>query len=467
MKKVYLVFFNTLLVSALILGDRHPGYTQESGKVDNNFNWTTTPFVPAYADSSRYMDTSLFTGPFDDPHNAPLTIRSSNMKNTMIEDQYTAKSRLASKEDSPIKWSAGAFFLPPKNQPSTTAIAGKTYETNKQPASSLGVFGHAAFPITDLFRVTGGLHYIMDKISDDYGVRSIYSPGYDNWLTTYKNSYFTTTYKAGVEYDLKKDSTLYARIAASYKANGNNTTASPSKTYKPEKLLAYEAGIKNRLWDNRVQINAEGYLYNYKDYQVQFPLQGSYQVNITSDGGATNFQQYIADAESVKTYGADIEFKASITSNDQVDATLAYQRARYEKLALAVNASSDSTPSAGAPFVLTDTQAANASEWSGTLGYQHMFGLPNGGMITVRGQSIISAGSWSASTIEKNLENAWQEGLQSSDANISYAPSTDVWLVNAWINNIGNDNQKTTVMPPYRMTITDPRTYGATLTVKW
>jgi len=440
-------------------------------KVDYDFDWATATFIPAYTHSSRFVISDLFGGLFNGPGNPLKT--SLGDGNTMVEDQYTMEARLASSEESKLKWVAGAFYLTTKNQPTTDAGPGGSdsgYEVygNKRPASSLAVFGQTTYPVTDLFRVTTGLRYTTDKKSIDYGIRSIYGPAYDTGLQTAEDSYSAITYKAGVEYDLNDKSMLYAQVSSGYKAGGYNTSAMPPGTYKPEELMAFELGSKNRFLDDRVQVNAEAYLYNYDKFQVQFPLYEEKPVpaeNLPPGTPTTQFAQYIKNAESGKNYGVDIEFKALLTQNDQVDMTFAYQHARYGELVLNIDTPPGSTLTPGTPFVLTDTAVANTPEKSGTFGLQHSFELANGGLLTARVQTKVSDGYWA--TTEKHFENSWQDGFHRTDANISYASGSGIWVANGWVKNIENDYQKTTVMPLYRMMITDPRTFGVTISLKY
>jgi len=393
MRKAFLFLFATLIGTALILGNSHKGYPQES---DRNLT---------------------------------------------------------------IKWAPYTFYLPEKNQSFSITDPGETYnisENNRQ-SSSIALSGQATYPFTDRFRASGSLTHSMDKTTYNYGGLNILIPYNDAGLTNYINYFSNTAFRTGVEFDLQKDSTLYAGIYAGYRTGDYGVASSLLKTGNPEKVLSYELGVTKMLLDNRLQINTGGYANNYWDNQVLFPVQAF-------NGSRATLQQYIANTEEIKSYGAAVDVKASVTTKDQVDLKLTYQRSRHEKPTLSVKTSPATSLSEDTPTVIASTKKATSSELSGTVGYQHMFDLPNGGMLTVRGQSKISTGSLDA--IEKNIQNAWQDGSLRSDAAISYAPSTDV-QVNAWINNIENEDRDATVAPLSPMTIADPRTYGATLTVKW
>jgi iron complex outermembrane recepter protein len=447
-------------------------------KVDYNLDWATATFIPAYTHSSRFVYGNLISGLMNPPPagSPPWVLAElpDSAKSTMVEDQYTVEARLASLEESPVKWVAGAFYLSTKNQPSTATPTGVTsagFEVygNSRPVSSYAVFGQATYPITDIFRATGGLRYTKDKKSISSGIRSTTVSGYDTGLQTAENSYAATTFKAGVEYDLSAASMMYAQISSGYKSGGFSTTAFPPKSYKPEKLMAYEIGSKNRFADNRVQVNAEAYLYDYNQYQVQYALQAPSPLTgpYIPAGGSTYFGQYVLNAKTGRDYGVDLEFKALITANDQLDLTFAYQHARYGDLVLTdMDIPPGSVLAPGTKtFDLTGTPVAMTPEKSGTFGYQHMFDLSNGGLITAHAQIKYSDGYWVS--IEKYWVDAFQKSYHTTDANVSYTSPDAAWVINGWIKNIENDYQMTMKFPLWRTMISDPRTYGATVSIKW
>jgi iron complex outermembrane receptor protein len=84
------------------------------------------------------------------------------------------------------------------------------------------------------------------------------------------------TGKAEFEYHVTDDALLYASYNRGAKAGGFNfplsstsPTAQPPSTlpYKPERLTAYEAGFKTDWLNHRLQVNGEGYYYDYQDFQ--------------------------------------------------------------------------------------------------------------------------------------------------------------------------------------------------------
>jgi iron complex outermembrane receptor protein len=89
------------------------------------------------------------------------------------------------------------------------------------------------------------------------------------------------------------DHLLYAKLDRGYKSGGFRS--GQRGTYLPEKIWAYSAGSKSELFDSRLQLNLEGFFYNYQDMQL-----------VVLDG--TTLRTENADT---RMYGWDLEARAT------------------------------------------------------------------------------------------------------------------------------------------------------------
>ena len=128
-------------------------------------------------------------------------------------------------------------------------------------------------------------------------------------------SFSNTSYKAGVEWDIAPQSMLYADVATGYVPGGLNAgnpalPTAPTQfapTFDSETNTAYEIGSKNRFFENRLQLNGDVYLYNFRNYQYQniaYPNEGPFTTGIVNTG-------------NVKTYGAGARCHLSAHSQRQ------------------------------------------------------------------------------------------------------------------------------------------------------
>ena len=156
----------------------------------------------------------------------------------------------------------GIFPLPPNSslQHEATGYVTKTY----------AAFADATWRLSDRLRLLGGVRYSRDEqrvTQDSYmnfgpAVRIATCP-----LQTNEIAFTSTTPRLGAQYDLSADSNVYATFSKGFKIGGFNPY-SCNNQYNPEKLTAYEIGIKNRLFDNTLTLNASAFYYDYTDLQL-------------------------------------------------------------------------------------------------------------------------------------------------------------------------------------------------------
>jgi iron complex outermembrane recepter protein len=117
-------------------------------------------------------------------------------------------------------------------------------------------------------------------------------------------------WKVGLENDFAKDVMGYLTVATGHRPGGFNSIALAGAlagtTFGPEKLISGEIGIKSRFLDNLIQVNADVFYYDYKDYQVadfyfpagQFvPILVLYNASAVSNkGGEIETQMLLTDS---------------------------------------------------------------------------------------------------------------------------------------------------------------------------
>lgn len=436
-------------------------------QLDIDLDWSLLTFIPAYTESYRFRASDLIMG---------NVFGSFPEGGAIGEEQYTGELRLASPAESNIDWVVGLYYLNTENKPTTQTGEQVnegtnyiTYNSGDVPTTSLAIFGQMTYPLTDRFRVTGGLRYTKDDKERDYGYRS-YDGLYDSGLTNIDNSYSATTYKAGIEYDITEDSWVYAQIATGYKAGGHVLPAAIPTPYDEEELTAYEMGSKNRFLDNRLQVNGEIYYYDYDGYQVTgnwnapLPVPEEHLACYPDceEGELTEFTGWTANADKGKNYGGEIETRFLVTPNDEVNMNFVYTNATYGEVDVSML---NQMPGVIGDLVLSNQEVSNTPKYTGGLGYSHSWNFSNGGRLTARAQTKISSGYWAS--IEQWNEGAWQESYHKTDAYLTYNSPSDKWKLGFWVNNIENDAQTIFLYPFWRKMVTNPRTYGVNFTFRY
>lgn len=413
--------------------------------MDYDLGWGVLKFIPAYTHTESYADIEMI---------AEVTVQADE------KDTYTGELRLSSPSDSKVKWVGGAFYLKEKGETeeepynrldpeSSTLPTGdptaEEFNPIDTPDESSAVFAQITYPLADSLRFTGGTRYTWDTKELDYKI-TIEATGYESDVYHVESDFSRFTYNAGIEYDVNDDSMLYATISTGYNTGGF-VEDNPPIEYEPEELTAYMLGSKNRFLDNRLQVNAEAFYYDYEDYQVQYP----------GENPATGlFAMLRTNAASTTTYGLEVENSFLLTAKDRLELNVSYLKAEFDEFvfttAFGVNDFSNSP-------------VPNSPEWSGTIGYEHNWDLPNGAQLSFEGSIQYKGEYWT--TFEKYFLESLQESYTRSDAYLAYYSPDGKWNTRLYVKNIEDDAQRIYAVPANRVIISTPRTYGFRVSVRF
>ena len=130
--------------------------------------------------------------------------------------------------------------------------------------SSLGLFTHGSFQLTDALSLNGGLRYDReDKKMENAAM------GIDESRT-----FCAFSPKLGVKYDFSQDAAAWASVSKGYRAGGFSTfiVNNQAHPFEEESLISYEIGMKQSLFDDRLFFTTSAYFMDISDMQVQQPL---------------------------------------------------------------------------------------------------------------------------------------------------------------------------------------------------
>ncbi len=135
-----------------------------------------------------------------------------------------------------------------------------------------------------------------------------------------KSSYNALTPKASIQYQWTPGVMTYASVSKGFQAGGFSlratTTSSANLAYGPEKVLAYEAGIKAGLFDGAVRTNLAVFRNELTDAQVTVYLPEFLSSNIANAGKAN-------------TKGAEFEVSAVPVEGLNLSGSVSYLKAKY------------------------------------------------------------------------------------------------------------------------------------------
>jgi iron complex outermembrane recepter protein len=317
--------------------------------------------------------------------------------------------------------------------------------------TSWALFGQATYAIQSNLRVTAGLRYSDDKKTAT-GQDQVFIPHLAFPVATipdtFDNIWHHVDWKVGVDYDLTPRSLLYASVSTGYLEGGFNLGSSVGllPNFQPETLTAYAVGSKNRFWDNRLQVNAEAFYYDYKNYIVSEYL--------TQGAAAGDFVLY--NAHKTQIYGGEVETRLLITPRDMLNVSIALLHGEYTDFHVPV-ASNGITDFSGYTAMKSPTADIQA-------GYQHTWDLGNQGTVQAGVHTHFSSSYW---TLFDHTPGSAQPAYTRTNVVVHYAAPLDRWYVELYGNNLENTAVIATAAPPNESSngvpwlhIEEPRTYG-------
>ncbi|MDB5707373.1 MAG: TonB-dependent receptor [Sphingomonas bacterium] len=381
--------------------------------------------------------------------------------------------------------------------------------------TSFAVFGKLNWAVTDKLHLQPGLRVNYDKKSGFYeAVVSIHNSQYDfvatadnvaamlaafpagpakttfqNQINTLAPQRYSPAFSAWnvsgdltLSYDFAPDVHAYATYSRSFKSGGINLSGLPlnststgvdltTQTVKPEKVNAYELGLKTQFLDRRVTLNLAGFWTDIYDYQA------------TVNNNAINvIRGYLANAGKVRSRG--VEFDASFRPSKRFNLYVngAYTDAKYVKFTNAPCPPELTGGTATAPGGVTDPAGTpggrspaycdisgqvlpGISKWSFSYGGE--YNVPVGGS---GGQVYVGYDGNYRSRFSSNPSPSaytWIDGYSLSNFRLGYRK--DSLNVFAWVRNAFNQNYFELLSTQSGSTGLivgqpgDPRTFGGTI----
>lgn len=442
------------------------------------------------------------------------------------DSEISQELRLNSADNSKTKWVVGAYY---HREHQTNDLffydqAGPGTDSDqifpKINSPSYALFGQATYPILPRWRVTAGLRANTDQKSIQGTINQV------NWtvvnapqdlvvptvvpLVVDRTMPFNAgcpdptgsicpqaapsgsltarriTWRVGMDYDLAEQSLLFFNVSTGYKQGGLDANQPPNNVYRPETITAYEIGSKNRFFNDRLQVNLDAYLYNYKNYQVD---QLEYFQGLT----APVFGDFISNAASARHKGVELETTMLLTRHDTVSLNVAYLSAVFQRYQYPLPAPGGNytTPPPIQYEDLSGYTEFMAPRWTGTLTYQHTWEMPHDAQLGFRVQSHAESYYWGW---PDHQPDSRQPGYTRTQLALQYSSSDDRYVVQAYVRNLENRavfNNYTfqgtpaplvpgtlgggVLGPPGSgslaqrnfVTIDPPRTYGVSLQVKF
>jgi len=405
-------------------------------------------------------------------------------------DDPTQKSievRFASSQDHRLRYQAGVYALEVdvEGLGNSETAANRSWSSNfyKSKTTSYAPFAQLTYSLTDTLRIVGGARYTTDKKETNsarYTLLNTFGPDVVlpdrppavgpnvvfNLALDESRKWTSTTYKAGLEWDVAPNSFAYLDVRSGFKAGGFFFGPVGHNSYEPEELTAYSFGIKNRFFGNRLQANFEAFLYDYTDQQLS--------VNLLLNGQQVVTTQNVGHS---KIKGGELTLDWLALDNTRIGADVRWAQGDYDELVytqstgkatsgVASTSRCDVTQLATSSYLWNCSGLGfpNLSKWAYNLDVEQTFPLPAGGYISATANYRYQG--------ERDTSLLFTAGSRADankymDATIQYRSASGKWDVTGFVNNLINKQPVVRAQATgangtiiYFATVGTPRTYG-------
>ncbi|GGD33361.1 TonB-dependent receptor [Pseudoxanthomonas indica] len=260
--------------------------------LDWDLGWGDFTSATGYSkiDTMRRQDTTIDYGNVGAAYFG-LDRGSSYFDTTLDFKQLTQEFRLASKSGGKLEWLVGTFYskeegnnrqfaalnqmdgtpFPPPYDAAVSDLATLALPTDFK---EIAVFANASWQFTDRFKLGAGVRYAENDQNFVQDVTSgILLPIARTPNSSSENVF---TWSLTPQFQISKDTLLYAKVATGYQPGGPNVKLPgvPDQV-DSSTLISYEAGLKTMFADNRVQFDLSVFRLDWEDIQVAASFGGN------------------------------------------------------------------------------------------------------------------------------------------------------------------------------------------------
>lgn len=235
-------------------------------------------------------------------------------------------------------------------QPSGTAVFGSVFK-------NLAFFGQSTLNFTDRFRGIAGVRYTSDQLDVFHRrVTQLAGPGINASFGPFtgKTTNDNWSGKAGLQFDIVRQSTAYATYSRGYKGPAFNVffnlTGTGTNAIEPETADSYEVGLKNTLFGGKLVVNLAAYYAKYDNFQANNP-------DLVAGVLVTRF----TNAGRISTRGGELDLLFQPVRDLSFSGGLAYTDAHIDQFRVPTNGVTTGV-------VPNGTTLGYAPKWKGSLG---------------------------------------------------------------------------------------------------
>lgn len=316
--------------------------------------------------------------------------------------------------------------------------------------NTYGVFGQASYAIVPALRVVGGVRYSSEhkKSINFNGPSSYEGPQFpleaptnpdgfsrDKGLATSRvnKTFNKVTYRGAVEFDAAQDVLLFANVGTGFLSGSINPAGLITSQ---QTSINYEAGVKSRFMDRRVQLNASVYRTEYSDLASTFqrPNSAGGVDTLSVTGGKINATGFEAILDVIPVANLHL----TVSGN--------YLHARYGDFPQLVSGQTNGGLAAGASRTvnLKGYKAVYSPTFTGTFIISYDVDMGRHGRLTPQVQVHYSGSYFAHGNVPYNIAG-FQDHYTKTDIRLSWSSANDRFGAEIFGENLENEivNQRT------------------------
>lgn len=385
-----------------------------------------------------------------------------------VQEPYTRSNavtqevQIASAGSTPLQWIAGAYYLHDDifetYQQKVTAPGATTGAYRGDSALQTDAFaGYAQGTfavIPDLLKVIGGVRYSHEKKAFQFADYADAAPGTYHFVTPYSTtsgapSFDSWTWRAGLQVTPDRDTMLYATASTGFASGGvNDTGGDPTvpASYAPQKVTAYEAGVKTRFLNGAIDTELAVFWNNFSNLQINV---------------YTPQLSYFGSAGKARSKGAELTLRTHPLPGLHLDGTVAYLDAKYTYYISGNNFYGLSNGADTRSVDLSGKRIPQSPEWKSTLTATYDFDLGPAGTLSPQATWLHSSDYF---TTDYNTSLDHQKAYDKFDASLRWSDAHKKYYVEAYGQNLSNEAVLYSAVVGRRERVQvsygAPRTYG-------
>jgi len=241
------------------------------------------------------------------------------MRTRMISEEFHVLAPSGAR----FQWLAGVYYFNYNTAFNPVKVTGLVFGGvipgvdvfGRDRVRSIAAFAQGTYPLTDKLNLTAGIRYTRDKVTYTGSQNIAGTPIVVDPQQTKKYEKKRPTWRLSLDYKFSPDILAYISYNRGVKSGnfGLGTGASFNQPYNPERLDAYEAGLKTQLFDRKLTFNTAAFYYDFKNIQFQ---------RVTAGVVST------VNGPSAKIYGLEAELTGRVTPELSLHANGGYLHTR-------------------------------------------------------------------------------------------------------------------------------------------